>query len=276
MYRQYEQPQFNNEKQAVGYIACYQLLIFKFMKTDIVYEGDCLHLIHEKIASCSINAVICDLPYGTTKCKWDSIIDLPKLWSEYERIIKDNGVIILTAQTPFDKVLGASNLKLLKYEWIWEKTQATGHLNAKKMPMKAHENVLVFYNKLPTYNPQKTTGHKPINSYTKYVKTQNNTEIYGEMKREISGGGETDRYPRSVLTFASDKQRLKLHSTQKPLSLMEYLVKTYTNKGDIILDNACGSGTTGKAAQNLGRKFIMMEKDPEIYKIACERVGQTN
>lgn len=244
------------------------------MKTNIVYEGDCLELIPQKVASKSIDAIICDLPYGTTKCKWDSIIDLTKLWSEYERVVKDNGVIILTAQTPFDKVLGASKLNLLRYEWIWEKTQATGHLNAKKMPMKAHENVLVFYKNLPTYNPQKTTGHKPINSYTKYVKTQNNTEIYGEMKREISGGGETDRYPRSVQTFASDKQRCKLHSTQKPLYLMEYLIRTYTNEGDVILDNAAGSGTTGLAAQNLNRKFIMMEKDPDIYKIACDRVGQ--
>jgi len=242
------------------------------MKRNEIYLGDCLELMPKHVEDKSIDMIFCDLPYGTTKCKWDSVIDLPKLWSEYERVIKDNGVILLFAQTPFDKVLGASNLKLLKYEWIWEKTQATGHLNAKKMPMKAHENILVFYKKLPTYNPQKTNGHKPINSYTKYIKTQNNTELYGEMKREISGGGETDRYPRSVITFASDKQKSCLHPTQKPLSLIEYMIRTYTNEGDLILDNTCGSGTTGLGAKNLGRNFIMIEQDPEHYETACKRV----
>ena len=242
------------------------------MKRNEIHKGDCLELMPKLIEDKSVDMIFCDLPYGTTKCKWDSVIDLPKLWSEYERIIKDNGVILLFAQSPFDKVLGASNLNLLRYEWIWEKTQATGHLNAKKMPMKAHENILVFYKKLPTYNPQKTNGHKPINSYTKYIKTQNNTEIYGEMKREISGGGETDRYPRSIITFASDKQKSKLHSTQKPLSLIEYMIKTYTNEGDLILDNTAGSGTTGLGAKNLKRDYIMMEQDPDIYEIACKRV----
>ena len=242
------------------------------MIRNTIHKGDCLELMPKLIKDKSIDMIFCDLPYGTTKCKWDSVIELPKLWSEYERVIKDNGVILLFAQSPFDKVLGASNLKLLKYEWIWEKTQATGHLNAKKMPMKAHENILVFYKKLPTYNPQKTNGHKPINSYTKYIKTQNNTEIYGEMKRKISGGGETDRYPRSVITFASDKQKSCLHPTQKPLSLIEYMIRTYTNEGDMILDNTSGSGTTGLGAKNLGRNFIMMEQDPKHYKTSCKRV----
>jgi len=242
------------------------------MIRNTIHKGDCLELMPKLIKDKSIDMIFCDLPYGTTKCKWDSLIDLPKLWSEYERVIKDNGVILLFAQSPFDKVLGASNLKLLKYEWIWEKTQATGHLNAKKMPMKAHENILVFYKKLPTYNPQKTNGHKPINSYTKYIKTQNNTEIYGEMKRKISGGGETDRYPRSVITFASDKQKSCLHPTQKPLSLIEYMIKTYTNEGYLILDNTCGSGTTGLGAKNLNRNYIMIEQDPKYYEIACKRV----
>lgn len=242
------------------------------MIRNTIHKGDCLELMPKLIKDKSIDMIFCDLPYGTTKCKWDSVIDLPKLWSEYERVIKDNGAILLFAQTPFDKILGASNLKLLRYEWIWEKTQATGHLNAKKMPMKAHENILVFYKKLPIYNPQKTFGHKPINSYTKYIKTQNNTEIYGEMKREISGGGETDRYPRSVITFASDKQKSKLHPTQKPLSLIEYMIKTYTNEGDLILDNTAGSGTTGLGAKNLKRDYIMIEQDPDIYEIACKRL----
>ena len=161
---------------------------------------------------------------------------------------------------------------MLKYEWIWEKTQATGHLNAKKMPMKAHENILVFYKKLPTYNPQMTEGHTPIHSYTKYISTQNNTEIYGRMNREISGGGETTRYPRSVLTFASDKQTCYLHPTQKPLALCEYMVKTYTNEGDLVLDSCMGSNTTGLACKNLKRRYIGIEKDEDIFKIAVERI----
>jgi DNA modification methylase len=244
------------------------------MKKDIVYLGDCLDLLPKHIETASIDLILCDLPFGITKAKWDTVIDLPSLWKEYERVIKDNGAIVLFGQTPFDKVLGASNLKLLRYEWIWTKTQASGHLNAKKMPMKAHENILIFYKKLPTYNPQKTHGHKPINSYTKYVKTQNNTELYGEMKREISGGGETDRYPRSVLTFPSDKQKSKLHSTQKPLALIEYLIKTYTNEGDLILDNACGSGTTLVGAKKLNRNYIGMEKEEKYYNVTLNRLKE--
>lgn len=236
-----------------------------------IHNKDCLEgmkLIDDK----TIDMILCDLPYGTTNCRWDTVIPLDKLWEQYERIIKDNGAIVLFAQTPFDKVLGASNLKLLKYEWIWEKTQATGHLNAKKMPMKAHENILVFYKKLPTYNPQKTSGHKPTNSYTKYIETQNNTEIYGRMDREISGGGETDRYPRSVQVFSSDKQKSCLHSTQKPLLLCEYLIKTYTNEKEVVLDNCIGSGTTAVACINTNRNYIGFELDENYYNIAKERV----
>ena len=166
---------------------------------------DCLEGM-KMIPDKSIDMIFTDLPYGTTNCKWDSAIPLNLLWEQYERVIKDDGAILLFAQTPFDKVLGASNLKLLRYEWIWEKTAATGHLNAKKMPLKAHENILVFYKKLPTYNPQKTTGHKPVNSFTKYIDTQNKGEIYNKVNKEIVGGGATDRYPRSVLKYASDKQ----------------------------------------------------------------------
>jgi DNA modification methylase len=242
------------------------------MEINKLYLGDCLEIMPNTIDDKSVDLILCDLPYGTTNCKWDTIIDLNKLWVEYKRVIKPNGAILLFAQTPFDKVLGSSNLGMLRYEWIWEKTQATGHLNAKKMPMKSHENILVFYNKKPTYNPQKTTGHKPINSYTKYVKTQNNTEIYGKVKKEISGGGETDRYPRSVLKFPSDKQTSCLHSTQKPLALCEYFIKTYTNEGDLVLDNTAGSGTTGLVAKNLNRNYILIEKDETYFKVIEERL----
>lgn len=227
----------------------------------------------QDIATNSIDMVLADLPFGTTKCRWDVVIPFVPLWEQYERVCKDNAAILLFGQTPFDKVLGASNLKMLRYEWIWEKSQASGHYNAKKMPMKAHENILVFYKNLPVYNPQKTYGHKPINSYTKYIDTQNNTELYGKANREISGGGETDRYPRSVLRFPSDKQTSCLHPTQKPLALCEYLIKTYTNELDLVLDNVMGSGTTGVACVNTNRRFIGIENDEKYYNIAKKRIN---
>lgn len=239
--------------------------------------GDCFdHM--PMIKSKSVDLIFADLPYGTTKCKWDSTLPLDKLWAEYKRIIKDNGCILLFAQTPFDKVLGCSNLKWLRYEWIWEKTQATGFLNAKKMPMKAHENILVFYDKKPTYNPQKTTGHKPINKYTKKASVQNKTEVYGKVKVDISGGGETERYPRSIQVFSSDKQKNKLngtlHSTQKPLELIKYFVKTYTNEGDLVLDNVAGSGTLAVACEQLNRQYIVIEKDVNEYNKILKRTSE--
>lgn len=211
-----------------------------------LWHGDCLEKMWN-IADASVDMIFTDLPYGTTKCKWDSVIPLEPLWKHYRRIIKENGAIVLFAQTPFDKILGASNLEMLRYEWIWEKTQATGHLNAKKMPMKAHENLLVFYKKLPTYHPQMTEGHEPVHSYTKRISVQNNTELYGFMGREISGGGETVRYPRSVLRFASDKQTSHLHPTQKPLALCEYMIRTYTDAYLVLTGYAGIGGTTADA-----------------------------
>lgn len=240
------------------------------IKTDKyeLYKGDCLDVM-KNIPDKSVDMILCDLPFGTTKNKWDLIIPLDKLWTEYRRIIKDNGAIVLFAQTPFDKVLGVSNLKMLRYEWIWEKTLATGHLNAKKMPMKSHENILVFYKKLPTYNPQKTTGHKPVNSYTKHRGAGSN---YGKTKTGISGGGSTERYPRSVQLFKSDKQKSTLHPTQKPVALLQYLIETYTNEGELVLDNCMGSGSTGIACLNTNRKFIGIEKDAKYFDIACNRI----
>ncbi len=231
-------------------------------------HGDCLKLMFD-IPDNSIDMVCCDMPYGTTACKWDSVISLDMLWAHYNRICKPNAAIVLFAQTPFDKVLGCSNLPMLKYEFIWEKTTATGHLNAKKMPMKAHENILVFYKKLPVYNPQKTTGHNPVNSYTKH---QEDGPCYGKTQIGISGGGATDRYPRSVQTFKSDKQTCSLHPTQKPLSLIEYLIKTYTTQGNTVLDNCMGSGTTGVACKKLNRDFIGIELDGKFYSVAEQRI----
>lgn len=241
----------------------------KMLEINKIHQGDCLELM-KYIPDKSINMILCDLPYGTTNCKWDSIIDLNLLWKQYERIIKERGVILLTAQTPFDKVLGYSNLNLLKYEWIWEKTSATGHLNAKKMPMKAHENILVFYRKQPKYNPQKTQNHTPVHSYTK--KDNSDGEVYGKTI-SVSGGGNTDRYPRSIQIFSSDKQKCKLHPTQKPEALFNYLIKTYTNKRDIVLDNCIGSGTTAVSCIKTGRNFIGIELDENYCEIARKRLG---
>lgn len=233
------------------------------------------------VRSKSVNLICADLPFGSTNCAWDSPIDLNKLWPEYERIIKDNGIILLFAQTPFDKVLGASNLKLLRYEWIWEKTQATGHLNAKKMPMKAHENILVYYKDKPkeikkedfnrTYNYIKTQGHERKVSTAHHKRNTSTGEIYGKCD-DFEDYDSTERYPRSVLKFASDKQKENLHSTQKPLALIEYLIKTYSNENDLVLDNVSGSATTAVACENLNRNWIIMENDPKIYQTGLNRI----
>lgn len=228
--------------------------------------GDCLDLM-DSIPDGSIDMVCCDMPYGTTNCRWDTTLDLQRLWKQYKRVTKDNAAIVLFAQLPFDKVLGCSNLPWLRYELIWEKTNPTGYLNAKKMPMKAHENILVFYNKLPTYNPQKTSGHVRKTA----VKKPNASPIYND--HGASEYDSTERYPRSVLTFPSDKQRLALHPTQKPLALIEWLIATYTNEGETVLDNCMGSGTTGAACQNLGREFVGIELDETYYRIAADRVA---
>ena len=232
-------------------------------------QGDCLERMKE-ILSGSIDLILVDLPYGTTRCKWDTVIDLETMWRFIWEVAKPRTPVVMTAQTPFDKVLGCSQLEYLKYEWIWEKTAATGFLNAKKCPMKAHENVLVFYKNLPTYNPQKTFGHKPTNNYTKSDKNPDG-DCYGKTT-SVSGGGETTRYPRSVQIFKSDKQKEPLHPTQKPLQLMEYMVKTYTNENDTVLDFTMGSGTTGVACRNLGRKFIGIEMDENYFQVAKERI----
>lgn len=229
--------------------------------------GDCLDLM-DAIPDGSVDMVCCDMPYGTTNCRWDTALDLQRLWDQYRRVTKENAAIVLFAQTPFDKVLGCSNLPWLRYELVWEKTHPTGHLNAKKMPMKAHENILVFYNKLPTYNPQKTHGHARKTA----VKRRDDTPVYGEQDFIELPYDSTERYPRSVLTFPSDKQRSALHPTQKPLALIEWLIATYTNEGDTVLDNCMGSGTTGEACKNLGRGFVGIELDQGHFETAQRRI----
>ena len=228
--------------------------------------GDCLELMDD-IPDKSVDLVLVDPPFGTTKCKWDSIIPLPEMWAQLKRIIKDRGAILIMAQTPFDKVLGCSNLEMLRYEWILEKPAATGFFNAKKMPLKAHENILVFYKNLPKYNPQMTHGHVRKTSGRDDV----NSECYGKAVKKTFYDS-TDRYPRSIQKFSSDKQKLKLHPVQKPLKFMEYLIETYTDKGDLVVDFAMGSGTTGEGCINLERDFIGFENDLEIFKTAEKRL----
>ena len=241
------------------------------IKLDVnkIHHGDCLELMNG-IEDKSIDMVLCDLPYGTTACKWDTVIPFEPLWKQYERIIKDNGAILLFAQTPFDKVLGCSNIKNLRYEWIWEKEQGTGNLNANKMPLKKTENILVFYKKLPTYNPQMTEG----SAYT-IKRNYNDNEIFG--KTGTKDGYVTKntgiRYPTNLIKFNRELHD-RLHPTQKPVALFEYLIKTYTQPGEIVLDNCIGSGTTAIAALNTGRFFIGIEKEPKYVEIARQRVKQ--
>lgn len=235
-------------------------------KIDLL-QGDCLDLMKD-IPDGSIDMILADLPYGTTRNKWDTIIPFGPLWEQYERVIKDRGAIVLTAQTPFDKILGASNLNLLKYEWIWDKKLGSGSLNAKKVPLKRHENILVFYKKAPTYNPQMRKG-KYRNKSTS--KPSSNSGNYGEIKH-LKDNYNDDYYPTSILDFSNANVRGRLHSTQKPVPLMEYLIKTYTNEGETVLDNVMGSGTTGVACKNLNRNFIGMELDEDYFNIAKERI----
>jgi len=244
-----------------------------------IFCGECIETMSTFPDNC-VDMVFCDLPYGTTQNEWDCLIPFDQLWASYNRIVKENGAIILTAQPPFDKILACSNLKDFRYEWIWEKNKATGHLNAKKMPMKAHENILVFYRKLPTYNPQKTTGHKPFGA----VKPKDNIpepdkkRNYNHVTKTFGNDGTTtDRYPRDVQRFPviNNDNPLKFHPTQKPVGMIEYFIKTYSNPGDTILDNCMGSGSACIACINTDRKYIGIENDPEYYTAAKEWIEST-
>jgi len=226
--------------------------------------GDCLEVM-QTIASASVDLILCDLPYGTTQNKWDSIIPLDQLWAHYNRIAKPNAAIVLTAAQPFTTALIASNLKDFRYCWVWEKTRPVGFLQANKQPMRKHEDIAVFSKAAPTYNPQglvpcekkvkRTTvgdNYRPAKS-NEYVQTMTN-------------------FPATVVKFASEEKTV--HPTQKPVALFEYLVKTYTNEGDTVLDSCMGSGTTGVACANTGRKFIGIERDPGYFAIATRRIAE--
>lgn len=230
----------------------------------ILMNGDCLELM-KKLPDNSVDMILCDLPYGTTQNKWDSLIPFDPLWEQYWRVAKENAAVVLTAQCPFDKILGMSQIKYLKYEWIWQKSKATGHLNAKKQPMKNHENVLVFYKKQCIYNPQDIVLlDEPLN-----IKPKKTTTNYG--KHDAPHVREYTNYPRSIKEFSSEGKTI--HPTQKPVELFEYMIKTYTNEGAVVLDNCSGSGTTAIAAIRSNRKFICMEMNEEYYNKSVDRVN---
>ena len=235
-----------------------------------IIHGDCLEVM-KSIPDGSVDMILADLPYGTTQNKWDSVIPLDLLWKQYKRISKSNAAIVLFAQTPFDKVLGVSNLEMLKYEWIWEKSKATGYLNAKRCPLKAHENMLVFYCKQPDYYPQKALG-KPFNKGL--IAKENAHGTYGMSKERLCINATGDRMPRTVVYFKTpESEGDTLHPTQKPLALCEYLIRTYTREGELVLDNTCGSGTTCLAAKNTNRNYIGIEMDDKYFEIATNRLN---
>lgn len=214
----------------------------------------------------SVDMVCCDLPYGTTACKWDSVIPFEPLWAAYRRVCKKNAAIVLTASQPFTSALVMSNLKEFKYDWCWRKPKGTGHLNAKKMPMRDKEDILVFYREQCIYNPQFTQG-------TPYQDKSGSSQAdcYRAHKR-IGSDNDGKRYPKQVIEFGVVERGTE-HPTQKPVALIEYLIRTYSNEGNTILDNTMGSGTTGVACVNTSRHFIGIERDPDYFAIAEARIN---
>ena len=241
-----------------------------------LYKGDCLGLM-KNIKDKSIDCIICDLPYGvTSKNKWDTIIPYEPLWKEYKRIIKDNGPIILFGQDKFTAKTMLSNEKMHRYNLIWNKVLTSGFLNAGRMPLREHEDIMIFYKKLPTYNPQFTEG-KPLHGMgEKFKKVKNNNNNYNDFNScnnpSANREGDTKKYPKSILTFPRPASSKMLHPTEKPVELLEYLIKTYSNENDVILDNCMGSGSTGVACLNTNRRFIGIELDEKYFNIAKNRL----
>ena len=231
-------------------------------------HGDCLELMKD-IPDNSIDMVLTDPPYGTTACKWDTVIPFEPIWKEIKRITKDNGAICLFGSEPFSSFLRISNKKDYRYDWVWEKTKAGQFLNAKRRPLEAHEIISVFYSKLPNYNPQMEKGQP----YKKSAKTNGDGNCYGKFNRigsvSINNG---KRYPRTVIKFSNPNNK-SMHATQKPVALLEYLIKTYTQEFETVLDFTMGSGSTGVACKNLNREFIGIEKEENYFNIARERIG---
>ena len=231
-----------------------------------VINGDCLE-VFPHIQDKSVDLILTDLPYGKTQATWDSVVSIEELWKHFERVAKDGAAFIFTAMQPFTTYLINSKPEWFRYELIWVKNKSTGHLNAKKMPMRSHENVLVFYKSLPKYNPQMTTGHEPL-----HYAVNEQTVLYGKFKSVESRTGATDRYPKSVLYFDVVNQTERTHETQKPVELFSYLIKTFSSPGDIVLDPCAGSGTTAISARNTGRKYILIEKNEKYTKSILNRL----
>lgn len=228
---------------------------------NAVVQGDCLELM-QNLPNGSVDMVLCDLPYGTTQNKWDTVIPFGALWQQYRRVCKGNAAIVLTASQPFTSALVMSCADAFRYAWVWRKNTATGHLNAKRMPMKEHEDIVVFGSAGAAYNPQ------GLVSFNKVTRRGSNGDNFG--KSGTSNYQEFTNYPKSILEFGLDPA--KLHPTQKPVALFEYLIRTYTHPGDLVLDNCCGSGTTGVAARQTNRNFICMELDDAYCEIAYNRI----
>ena len=238
-----------------------------------LYCGDCLDIM-KTIQDNSIDCVICDPPYGTTPIKWDKVIDFTALWKEYNRIVKPNGAIVIFSQEPFATYLRMSNIKDYKYDWYWEKERLTNVFQIKKRCGKTVENIVVFYKGQCTYNPQKTEhlGKKVTNKIGENARWSVTQAGYEPTTKPFEYEDDGTRYPTQVLRINRDNPRKRVHPTQKPVALLEYLVKTYTNGGDVVLDNCMGSGTTGVACKNLNRNFIGIEKDETYFNIAKERI----
>ena len=230
-------------------------------------QGDCLDRMKE-IPDGSVDMILCDLPYGTTACKWDSVIPFEPLWEQYKRIAKKNAAIVLTASQPFTTALIASNMRDFRYCWVWDKVKPSSGLHAKQQPLRQHEDIVVFGTGNAKYNPQLEDAKER----TDKPRAANNGEAFGGkvVLRQHSNGGK--KYPRSVLAISNANQHGRVHPTQKPVALMEYLIRTYTNEGDVVLDNCMGSGTTGVACVNTGRKFIGVEMDETYYNVAKDRI----
>ena len=238
------------------------------MKFPLLMNADCLQAMCV-IPDGSVDMILCDLPYGTTQNKWDIVIPFDPLWREYWRVLKPNGVVVLTAAQPFTSALVMSQPETFKYQWVWEKSQAVGHLNAWKQPMRKHEDVLVFYAARGTYNPQ--ISDKPLENQRPQTKRTKGTDNYGSHGLSVFRCPPDRSMPSSILKIANVQKTV--HPTQKPVALMEYLIRTYTNEGETVLDNCMGSGTTGVACKNTGRNFIGIERDPEYFRIASDRIA---
>ena len=239
------------------------------LEINKIHQGDCLEVM-KQIDDKSVDLILCDLPYGITSCKWDCEIDLEKLWIEYKRIIKDKGVIVLTASQPFTSKLVMSNLEMFKYCWIWDKVLHSNPFLAKKQPLNNYEDVCVFYKNQPTYNPIMWIGrYSKRGDFThRGSETKGNAELFSK-----KGEGNI-KYPIRIIRIPNSNKRNIFHPTQKPLELFEYLIKTYTNEGDLVLDNCIGSGTTAVACKQLNRNFIGIEKEQKYVDIANKRLKQ--